>query len=268
MFYLIGSWCYFNKSCLIFLFNINLLNFKTLIIIPCFNEETRLSTSEFLNYVSENKNDQIHFLFVNDGSLDNTSVILSKLKSNSDKINVLNLKNNSGKAEAIRKGIQSIEISQFDFIGYFDADLAAPLSEIENLIYTSKRIKHPEFILGSRIKLIGYSKINRKSSRHYIGRVFATVVSNMLDLAIYDTQCGAKLISSKVAKNLFNDPFISKWLFDVELLFRYKKICPDYSNRIIEVPLEKWEDVAGSKIKLSYFLKAPFDLLKIYFKYN
>lgn len=90
----------------------------------------------------------------------------------------------------------------------------------------------------------------------------------MLQLPIYDTQCGAKLIHADVVSTLFKDSFLSKWLFDVELLFRLKKNYKDFEKRIIEVPLNKWEDVAGSKIKFSYFLKAPLDLLRIYLKYR
>ena len=90
----------------------------------------------------------------------------------------------------------------------------------------------------------------------------------MLQLAIYDTQCGAKLIKSQLALDLFKEPFLSKWLFDVELLFRFKSKVPNYEACIIEVPLNNWEDIAGSKIKFTYFLKAPLDLIRIYFKYR
>lgn len=237
------------------------------VIIPCYNEENRLEKNRFVDFFE--KNSEFHFLFVNDGSTDNTLSVLKELsEAFPTQVNVLDLKQNGGKAEAIRQGmLQSVELG-YDYLGYFDADLATPLDEIPRLLTYTNRNPLPYMVMGSRIKLLGSTDIKRKLRRHYIGRVFATVVSNMLKLPIYDTQCGAKLIQKETVSILFREPFSTKWLFDVELLFRLKKNYQDFESRIVEVPLKKWEDVAGSKIGFSYFLKAPFDLIKIYFKYK
>ncbi len=242
--------------------------YSILIIIPCYNEAQRIDVATFETFISKSDKDDIHFLFVNDGSTDNTLDVLSQLKKRALKVSVLDLEKNGGKAEAIRQGMLSQVNSSFDYIGYFDADLATPLDEIYSLKSWINAENLPFLVMGSRVKLLGSTQINRKRSRHYIGRIFATVVSNMLKLPVYDTQCGAKLIKNDVASIIFKEPFVSKWLFDVELLFRIKNNFPDFNQRIIEVPLKKWDDVAGSKIGFAYFLKAPFDLLKIYFKYN
>ena len=239
------------------------------ILIPCYNEEDRLDTDAFESFTRLSKRSNVQFLFVNDGSKDNTIELLNTLKQRLPaNVQVLNLKKNVGKAEAIRKGMLHLDHEKYSFIGYFDADLATPLEELERLITHTSKSPAPYLVMGSRVKLLGSTEIKRKIRRHYIGRIFATVVSNMLKLPVYDTQCGAKLIQSEIVAYLFEKPFQSKWLFDVELLFRLKQHYPDFESRIVEVPLKKWEDKDGSKIGFSYFLKAPFDLLKIYFKYS
>ena len=46
------------------------------------------------------------------------------------------------------------------------------------------------------------------------------VVSNILVFLVYDNQCRAKIFSRKICDDIFYEPFISPWLFDVELFAR------------------------------------------------
>ena len=236
---------------------------KTCLIIPCYNEVNRLDIDEFLSFI--NKNTHIHYLFVNDGSKDNTIKILEKLKKNNpQKIKILNLLNNAGKAAAVRLGILKA-YNEFDveIIGFIDADLSTPFDQIGMLL--SKFEASTLFVFGSRFQSLG-TKIKRAKHRHFFGRIFATLASKIIGVNIYDTQCGAKFFKREVIKSLFEEPFLTKWIFDVELFIRLKL----YSDKPIgliakEVPIKRWEDIQGSKIKLLDFANVPFGLLKIYF---
>ncbi|MES2863613.1 MAG: glycosyltransferase [Bacteroidota bacterium] len=236
---------------------------KITIIIPFYNEVERISLENFhqifggfLHY---------NFLLVDDGSSDKTIEILEQFKSDFPSVEVLKLEKNVGKAEAIRSAVLSI--SESDYISYYDADLATPFSELDNLIQFSIQNPNYKMVMGARIKLIG-NGVKRSLKRHYFGRIFATIVSQfILKVAVYDTQCGAKVIDYKIAQQIFEKPFVSKWLFDVELLKRLQKT---YSLKDIvkEIPLEKWEEIGNSKIKFSDFLQLPFQLFQIYRKYD
>ena len=236
---------------------------KIVIIIPCYNEADRLDTNKFIDYLS--KNTHLHFIFIDDGSTDNTNLIIKQiiLKFNSLASLLIN-ETNKGKAESVRLGVIESYKMNPDFIGFLDADLAAPIGEIDNLLKIIKKDKTKEVVFASRIQLIG-SEIKRNYFRHFFGRVFATVVSNILNLPVYDTQCGAKIFSRKICDDIFYEQFISPWLFDVELFARLlnvygmeKTIQMSYEN-----PVSKWIDIDGSKVKPLFFLKAPFELFKI-----
>lgn len=234
---------------------------KTIVIVPCYNEAQRLPQQQFLDYVQHH--DDVAFLFANDGSSDDTLQVLKSLTEKHERLLMLDIQPNGGKAEAVRRGVMHAA-QQYDapYIGFWDADLATPLFEIENFVAWAD--KGFDIVTGLRLMRLG-AKVKRKKLRHYLGRCFATCASMILKLPVYDTQCGAKLFNRRVTVNLFSTPFITKWLFDVEILARYEKVygAKVATEKIYELPLFQWEDVDGSRLKRSDFLRAPKELLKI-----
>ena len=166
---------------------------RTAIIVPCYNESQRLKGHEFTYYARKNR--WIYFIFVNDGSTDNTQEIIDELCStNSSQIISIRHTKNLGKAEAVRRGfLQAIEMG-VENIGYWDADLSTPLHSIDSLCGVLANDKITT-VMGSRVKLLG-RRIERLAIRHYLGRVFATFASLLLRLPVYDTQCGAKIFKN------------------------------------------------------------------------
>ena len=239
---------------------------STCIVIPFYNETVRFDELAFKSFLDKGLN--IHFLLVNDGSTDQTGDLISRLaKQNKDFVTDLQLTKNQGKAEAVRLGVLKAIQLEFENIGFWDADFSAPLLEINNLL---SALKAPtNFILGSRVKRMG-AFIKRDAKRHYLGRVFSTISSKIVKLPVYDSQCGAKLFSNGIAAIIFRDPFITKWLFDVELLMRYRNHYGKQLalSQILEVPLNNWFEVGGSKLKFSDFLKVPIELYQINKTYN
>jgi dolichyl-phosphate beta-glucosyltransferase len=242
---------------------------KVCLVIPCYNEFERFKTEEYYNFLM-NQSNNFSLLFVNDGSTDKTVLKLDDLQSQfPNNVSILDLIANVGKAEAVRQGILSCrQDNKFDYIGYFDADLATPLEEANSMLLLLEQNKKLILVLASRIKRLG-TNIIRKRKRHLLGRVFATFTSLILNLPVYDTQCGAKLFKSEIVDFAFKKPFLSKWLFDVEIIARIRNKYPNDIEAILhEYPVQKWEDVAGSKIKLTHMLQVPFQLLKIHRTYN
>lgn len=241
-----------------------------IIVIPCYNEEKRLDASAFATY--ELPGHMVEFIFVNDGSRDGTLELLQQMaRQNPKKISVLDLPENRGKAEAVRAGLLAALKKKPGWIGFWDADLATPLAEIKHFVEIIGDFPHLDILCGARVKLMG-REVERKMHRHYLGRVFATAVSISLGIAIYDTQCGAKLFRvCDITQKALQRPFGAGWIFDVELLARYELLYAalgqSIDQKLYEVPLMVWRDIKGSKLRVTDFFVQIYNLAWIYFRY-
>jgi glycosyltransferase involved in cell wall biosynthesis len=238
---------------------------RVVIVVPCFNEAQRLDVEAFATYALPGH--FVDFRFVDDGSTDDTARVLESIRGRRDGVVVQRLEKNSGKAEAVRRGFVAAAEEKPDYIGYWDADLAAPLSALVDFIALAESRRDIDIVLGSRVKLMGRS-IERLAWRHYLGRFSATLVSMTLRLPIYDTQCGHKLFrTTDLLARVFEDRFHTNWLFDVEVLARFLTMDPggrDHAARsIYEFPLKQWVDVRGSKVKPYDFALALGELATI-----
>ncbi len=260
---------------------------QILIIVPCYNEESRIKLDVFKDYFERVEPGTVDFLFANDGSKDKTS---EKIRAFIAKHNLQNQwfvfdnPTNTGKAGAIYNAYRwskkfipakdkaptntiafdfqkripidpesNANPTVYDWYGYWDADLATPLYEIQNMMkFRESLYPRKEVIFGARILRLG-SRIVRKPMRHYLGRLFATVAYLLLKVGSYDSQCGAKLMSRFMAEKAFAEPFISGWIFDIEIMLRVGEI------NVTEYPVIEWVDVPGSKMRV---FKEAFRVLK------
>jgi len=245
---------------------------ESVVVIPCFNEAHRLQPDDLQRAVTEQPG--LRLLLVNDGSTDGTGGLLQSLsESASGRIDVLDMPRNVGKAEAVRLGMRHANDQSVRYVGFWDADLATPLEDVA--VFARILDDNPGLftVFGARVKLMG-RHVRRNEARHYVGRVFATFVSMSLKAAVYDTQCGAKLFrAGDVLRTVLEEPFTSRWVFDVEILARLNRLhrqgrVGPLSSLLHEHPLMRWEDVKGSKVSWADFPVAALDLFRIHWRYR
>ena len=241
----------------------------TTLVVPCFNEASRLDTDAFLSFA---KATDVRFVFVDDGSRDDTFAVLQRMADAlPNAVTALRLERNLGKAEAVRYGMTIAMEDPSGLVGFWDADLATPLAELDALLDQFGASDRIQMVIGSRVLLMG-RHVDRKPIRHYAGRVFATAVSVTLRLPIYDTQCGAKVFrNNEITRRLFEDAFLSRWIFDVELIARLQRAVAatdaTMAGYLVEHPLMSWTDVPDGQLKLGDFAKSAVDLIRIYRHY-
>jgi len=97
------------------------------LVVPCFNEEARLDRQAFLDFSASHPS--VRLLFVDDGSRDRTAGILDGVRAEApDRVDVIHLAANQGKAEAVREGMLAALRLEPDLVGFWDADLSTPLN--------------------------------------------------------------------------------------------------------------------------------------------
>lgn len=223
------------------------------LIVPLFNEACRWNRF-YWQQVAEIPD--LELTFVNDGSSDLTHEKLEEF-AECHPCRVIDLPSNAGKANAVRIGLQAALKSPAGGVGFMDGDGAFAIHDIELMIEEFRaRALDPrdeltplvEAVWSSRVALAGRD-IRRRSSRHYLGRVIATMISPGIPNVPYDTQSGFKLFRpAQTLGECLDQPFRTRWFMDVELLQRWWQITGRPMS-VWEVPLMSWEDVPGSKLK-------------------
>ncbi|PRP67006.1 glycosyltransferase [Nonlabens agnitus] len=235
------------------------------VIVPCYNEEKRLKVSAFKEFIKANG--KYHFFFVDDGSTDETYQMLYDNFYEDSRSNIIKADFNLGKGEAIRFAISKIPHQSFHYLAFIDADLEIPLDqliELEKAFYSI-----PDTIAGLSIRIeIG----NKKSSLvRRVGSSMIRKISSKLigfSVPIRDTQCGCKMFSVRIL-DVFKEPFISSWLFDIEIILRIRNKYDKEGQSIRQIPLRKLNSVDGKiNYKAAAILKLTQQLNKIRRCYN
>jgi len=238
------------------------------VVIPCYNEALRIKKIEFFNYID--RYPSYHLCFVNDGSTDNTLEVLNKLaEDRPDNISVYDCPQNGGKAEAVRQGMLHLaKDKEFNFIGFLDADLSTDLSDFDGLVQTLSNSKF-KMVNGSRIARMG-ADIHKDGARQIISKTINLIIRKILGMPFQDTQCGAKVMTPDLARIVFQQKFLTRWLFDVEIFMRLKKKFgqKEAVAMLCEQPLKRWVHEDGSKLSMKDSIKILGQLMQIAVSYR
>jgi len=238
---------------------------KNFVVVPCYNETPRLNWDNFVSLVADT---DLILVFVNDGSTDDTGAQLAGLCDRlGERGQIVEIEKNIGKGEAVRKGMLHALDQGAELVGYIDADMSTPASEIGRLLAIAVSGNY-RAVMGARIKILGHS-IERSAVRHILGRIFATFATTILRVPVYDTQCGAKIFRVDTSlREALTGKFHSRWAFDVELIGRLTRPSNVPSmlpwDGIVEIPLKHWADGKNSKLGFLGMIRTVFDLIIIW----
>lgn len=223
---------------------------KLSVIIPVFNEEKTIATllQKVLNVPIEKE-----LIIINDGSTDNTSAIISKFASS--KIHIFHHRENTGKAAAIKTGLQYV---QGDLVIIQDGDLETEPMDYLHLVQPIIDGK-AEVVYGSRN--IHHTQEKRIWLYDVGGRFISWWASFLYHQNITDEAACYKVFKTEIIKNL-------------KLEYNRFEFCPEVTARvskqgikILELPMHYYPRSfsEGKKMKWTDGLKAFWVLLKLRF---
>lgn len=230
---------------------------KVDIIVPCFNESQRLATTFDIINRWDVTEFLPRFIFVDDGSTDNTYDLIQKYECKFEKIGIRS-DTNTGKGGAVQTGVAKVAPTT-DFFCHWDADASL---DIECIITAWAACKNGDVAIANR-RLLGSHERNAKKIRRILSAGFVIYSKVILPVDFADTQCGLKMYRRDKGADLFFDLVETRFLFDLEILMKAEQ----RGYRIVEFPVT-WEHVDGGSITFASSLwnglSGPWKIRKAY----
>ncbi|MBR4027576.1 MAG: glycosyltransferase family 2 protein [Lachnospiraceae bacterium] len=149
------------------------------IVVPCYNEESTLAILyEELNKVTAKMTEYMfEYLFVNDGSKDDTLFLLKEFAKKDKRVKYLSFSRNFGKEAALLAGLQ---YAKGDYVATMDADMQDPPSLLPELM---------EYVASGEYDNAATRRVDRKGEppiRSFFARMFYKMMRHMTDIQIVD----------------------------------------------------------------------------------
>ena len=169
---------------------------KISIVVPCYNEEEALPLFYAeIDKVSKTMKEDFEFIFVNDGSKDNTISIIKKFSKEDSRCKYINFSRNFGKESAMYAGL---ELSTGDYVTIMDADLQDPPSILPDML---KIIKEDGY------DSVGLRRVTRKGEppiRSFFARQFYKIINKMSKVEMVDGARDYRLMTRQMVDSIIN----------------------------------------------------------------
>jgi len=225
---------------------------KISIIIPVYNEEAKISIilSQIKQLLADTLLDY-EIIIINDGSTDDTELIINEVKKSDTYIKLISYRENIGKGHAVKLGVLE---SNGDITLFLDGDMNVSPKEINNYI---KEVEGFDIAIASKAHQL--SKVKSTAYRRFLSKAYNNLVRVVVGIKIRDTQSGLKIGNTSVLKSIFKVMLVEGYAFDVELL----SIATMQGLKIKELPISVTLDTT---FDLKEIAKMFIDTLRIAYR--
>ena len=165
---------------------------KIAIVVPCYNEQEAIPYFyEEVNKISNTMRDktEFEFLFVNDGSKDDTLKVLRELSKKDERVKYISFSRNFGKESAMYAGLKE---AAGDYVAIMDADLQDPPALLPEMFDTLEKGEY-DCVATRRVTRKGESKI-----RSFFARLFYKIMNLISNTEVVDGARDFRLMSRQM----------------------------------------------------------------------
>ncbi|MCG9874627.1 MAG: glycosyltransferase [Leptospiraceae bacterium] len=219
------------------------------LIIPCFNESSRLPI--YLQSLSKSIPGIFEILIIDDGSSNAEFELLKNRLAPflNDNIKLYHYAINKGKFNAIEYGI---ELSKYEYLGIVDADGSVPTYEVFSLWSYFNSNLDTELLVASR-EIDNNKVITYFSKRKIAHKIFIKLIKILFQVKVNDTQCGLKFIKKSSHDRLKKFMINKRWIWDTEIVI----LAELFEINIKEIGID-WSEMKGSKF---HFFRDSLEIL-------
>ncbi len=219
---------------------------KYSIIIPCYNEEDNIE--KLINLLSSKSNlYDIEWIIVENGSKDNTRVLLNNICKDKKNFKLVYIDENQGYGYGIVQGLKNVS---GDYVGWLHADMqVSPDSMLEFIRLNELSNKEKVFYKGSRK--------NRKFIEHFFTFFMGVYATLVFQKKLYDIGAIPVLFDRELIKELGKIPYdftIETYVYYIAKKENYKIVRPPVYMNERKSGLSSWNRGFISRIKLSWQL--------------
>lgn len=214
---------------------------KLSIVVPAFNEQARLGPmlDAYAGFFVPRYGNDVEIVVVVNGSRDRTEAIAAEQSVHTPQVRVIIEPKAIGKGGALLLGFRD---ARGELVGFVDADNSTGPEAFQDLV---EHIGDAGCIIASRWLKESRVSPRQPLARRIASRIFNRLVRIFFGLKITDTQCGAKLVRREALRAALPHLGITRWAFDVDLLFQLRRL----GYAVTERPTV-WRDAAGSRLNV------------------
>ena len=196
---------------------------KISVIVPCYNEEQAIPYFyEEIKKISSKMNKlDFEYIFVNDGSSDNTLDIVKEYAKEDDRVRYVSFSRNFGKEAAMLAGLRH---SEGDYVTLMDADLQDPPKLL---------IEMYDLIKKEGYDCVGTRRVTRKGEppiRSMFARAFYKIINKMSKTEMVDGARDYRLMTRQVVDAIISMDEYNRYSKGIFSFVGFKTKWLEYEN--------------------------------------